>query len=101
VDVLSFPFRLTPDGTVAKVEQFSDADVAQKIAFLMQTEPGELPLALHYGISDPSFRTVNATEIEAAISAFYPGVVVNEIRIGVDGSGEAAVNVYFSNYTGD
>lgn len=101
MDVISFPFRLSPDGSVSKVEQFSDADVVQKIAFLMQTEPGELPLALHYGIKDPSFRSVSATEIEAAISAFYPGVVVNNIRIGVDDTGQTAVDIYFSNFTGE
>ena len=99
MDVLSSPFRFLGNGRAATVVQFSDDDVAQKIASLMQTEPGELPLAPHFGIHDPTFRSVRSTEIEAAIVSFYPGVTVNDVRMGIDGAGETAIEIYFTNNT--
>ena len=82
------------------VTQFSDRDAVQKIAALMQTEPGELPLALHYGIYDPSFRKVKPTEIEAAINTFYPGILVNKVKLGLDNQGGTLVEIFFTNQTG-
>jgi phage baseplate assembly protein W len=95
VDVLSFPFRVTSTGQIATVLQLSDADVAQKIASLLQTELGELPLAPHFGVADPTFRDVTPTEIQAAVAAFFPEVIIDGITVGVDGRGESAIEIFF------
>lgn len=99
MDVLAFPFRFETNGRAATVTQFSDSDLAQKISFLMQTEPGNLPLAPQFGIFDPSFRDMKPTEIEAAVLSFYPEIAINDIRIGLDDSGETAIEIFFLNYS--
>lgn len=99
MNVLSFPFRFTSDGSAAVVEQFSDADIAQRIASLVQTEPSELPLAPHFGIPNPTFNKIRPSEIEAAILTFFPGVSVTSIQVGVDDDGKSLVDIIF-NYSG-
>lgn len=96
MDVISYPFRFLQNGSVAKVVQGSDADLAQKLVALLQTEQGELPLAPHYGVPDPVFYTVSQSEIVAAASIFYPEIKINEITTQTTESGRASVDISFT-----
>lgn len=98
MDVIAYPFRFQTNGTIAKVVQGSDADLAQKLMALIQTEPGELPLAPDYGVIDPSFNQLTEGEITAAVETFYPEVRVDSVDSVVLDSGLTAVQIYFSNH---
>lgn len=96
MDVFAFPFRLDSSGRVAKVQQGGDADMAQKIANLMQIEKNTLPLAPHFGIDDPVFSSVHPGQIRAAVAVFYPEISIDGIRLTVTPSGTQAMQISFS-----
>jgi len=65
MELIAFPFRFKPDGSVAKVTQTSDDHTAQRIYGFVKTTSGELPLALGYGLTDPVFANIELGEVEA------------------------------------
>ena len=98
MDVIAVPFRLTADGSLAKVVQGSDAHLAQQAVNYVSTRPGQLPLAPSYGLNDPTFRVVDEGEIRSGMSRFHPDVVLDEISIGYDIGGKVSyINAEISN----
>lgn len=92
--VLSFPFRFTPTGSAATVEQDSDGCYAEQLALLVQTQQGERPLTPGFGITDPAFGEVDTAQIAAAASEFVPDVTVTSVTI--DGRDDALTDVTVS-----
>lgn len=76
MELLSYPFRLSPIGRVATVTQGSAEAAAEEIAQLVLTEPGERPLVPEYGINDPTFGRIDVGDIAAAVQIWGPGVAV-------------------------
>lgn len=64
---LSLPLRVAADGALAAVEQDSPAEVAQSVALLLATRPGERRSVPDYGTDDPTFTGLDVDEIHAAI----------------------------------
>lgn len=75
--VISFPFRLNTDGTVATVGHGTDAEVDEAIATLVLTKIGERPMSPEYGIPDPAFT----------------GLFIGDVQVGLDDYGPAGVLV--------
>lgn len=78
-EVLSYPFRIGHGGKVATVEQGTPQANGELIEVLILTRIGERPLSPTFGITDPQFTGVEATEITAGIAAHGPDVTVNDI----------------------
>ena len=97
MDVFAYPFRFQTNGMIAKVVQGSDADLAQKLMALVMTEPGELPLAPHFGVIDPSFDELTEGDVAAAAATFYPELSVDSFRLKTIDSGATTVDIQFSN----
>lgn len=95
MNVLATPFRFESDGTCAKVVQGSDAHKAQRLAALVRTRPGELPLALAYGTPDPTFDTVSPGDIRARAAVYHPEINIKDVVLYMTPSGELAVEVAF------
>lgn len=95
MDTFAFPFRFKTDGSAQKVRQGSEADHAQKIAQLVQTRIGELPLAPAFGITDPTLYKIDAGEIASGLALYYPEIEVEEILIYSTQNGRNAVEVAF------
>ena len=96
MDVFAFPFRLDSSGSIAKVVQRGDADMAQKIANLLQIEKNTLPLAPHFGLDDPVFSKVHPSQIRAVAAVFYPEIRIDAIDMTPLPSGTRAMRVTFS-----
>ena len=75
---LSFPFRLTPTGSVATVEAGSDAEADEAIAVLVLTRIGERRMRPNFGIPDP---------------VFAHGLYIGDIQVGLDEHGPAGIKV--------
>jgi phage baseplate assembly protein W len=95
VRLLAHPFRLAGNGTVATVEQGSDEANAQQIAALLLTETGERPLAPGFGITDPTFRGIDATEVIAAVAEHGPDVTVGDVTVRWESESTQLVDVTF------
>ncbi len=64
---LALPITVTGSGRLATVEQDSEADLAQSVALLVDTRPGERRAEPGYGVPDPLFGGVDLAEITQAI----------------------------------
>ncbi len=64
---LALPFKVTAAGGLATVEQDSIEDIAQSVALLADTRPGERRSVDDYGIPDPVFGGIDVDEISDLI----------------------------------
>jgi hypothetical protein len=94
--IFSFPFRLTPAGTVATVDQGSDQANAEQIAVLCATISGERPMVAGYGIPDPAFTGIRAGTVAAQIAAWGPQVTVASVTSTAVSATETDVTVLFT-----
>lgn len=92
MQVFSYPFRLTPTGRVALVEQSTDEEAAQLIAGLLQTYRGELPMTPGYGQADQVFNRIDVSAIAADMSRFYPNITILELKYN-DANAEGKVKM--------
>jgi hypothetical protein len=75
--VLSFPFRLTPTGSVATVEEGSDAAVDEAIAVLCLTTIGERHMRPTFGVPDPGFAGLHVGDVQVGLDEHGPeGITV-------------------------
>lgn len=64
---LTLPIAVTGSGRLATVEQDSEADVAQSVALLIETRPGERRAEPGYGVPDPLFGGIDVAQVTEAI----------------------------------
>lgn len=65
--VLALPLRVNPaSGSMVTLTQDSEAEVAQSLALLLSTRPGERRSVPDYGIPDPVFGGVRPQDVVAA-----------------------------------
>lgn len=93
--ILSHPFRLALDGTVAKVEQTSDAGAGEQIAVLCLTRPGERPLVPGFGLADPTFDGFQPSALAAALALWGPEVGLEAVDISQLDEATQRVDVSF------
>lgn len=83
MDIFAVPFRIDPaTGAPAVVDHASDPGVAQEIAVLLLTRPGEDPLAPGFGMADPVFgQAPTAAELNAALAVYGPACTVTNVDV--------------------
>lgn len=99
VDLFSYPFRVNPDGSVAKTPEGEDS-YADELANLILTSPGERHLVPEYGITDPAFNELNTVELFGKLEMFGPPITVTDDDISVDWPRDGVMNVSI-NYSRD
>lgn len=75
-EMLSFPFRILPNGRAATVEQSSPQGVAEQVLHLVATRPYERPVVPAYGTPDPAFIGITAGQVSAGLDIYGPPVQV-------------------------
>lgn len=94
--LLSHPFRLTPAGHAATVEQGTDEGNAELLGALLLTRKGERELVPGFGVSDPAYAGFDPNEIAAAVSAHGPDVRIESVDVEPVDAGLVLVDVRFS-----
>lgn len=80
--VLSFPFRLTAQGTAAVTGYGTDQEVDEAIALLVLTQVGERPMYPGYGVPDPGFAGLSTGDVQVGLNVYGPrGVIVTGIEM--------------------
>lgn len=74
--LISFPFAIDATGSIANVEQDSDAEVDQQLAVAMLTHPGERITVPSFGTADPAFTGFQLAALQRHCLDFGPSVVV-------------------------
>lgn len=81
MDLLSHPFRLEPNGSVATVEDGTEEAAAEGIAVLILTRKGERDLVPDFGLTDPTFDELSLAELNVSLADFGPAAVVTDVVI--------------------
>lgn len=91
--LISFPFRLDGTGSVATVEQDSDADVDEQIALAMLVRPGERIQVPTFGVADPAFVGFQLGMLQRHLADFGPHVDVTNLSLRRTAEGREEVTV--------
>lgn len=90
-NLISFPFRLGPNGHVVVRDEDDPAYYAELLGQLVATRLGERVLVPEFGLQDPTFTHLDGQELAYKVETFGPPVrimAVTEEQVGND-----AVNV--------
>lgn len=80
--LLSYPFRLTPAGDVATVEDLTEDAAGEDLAVLIFTRKGERTLVPDYGVTDPAYHSLNLAEVAVGITDYgLPGVTLDDVTV--------------------
>ena len=80
MDVLSMPLRLKSNGEFFKVSDTSNAYKAEQIKAFMSTHKQERKVFPSFGIVDPTFDGLNASDILGEFIQFY-GDEINLVKV--------------------
>lgn len=98
---LSFPFRLTPTGSVATVVRGSDAEVEEAIAVLCLTSIGERPMRPTYGVPDPAFAGLHVGDVQVGLDEHGPdGILIATVTETPHNLTQAVADVTWSRAKG-
>ena len=81
MDLLSHPFRLEANGSVATVEDGTEEAAAEGIAILVLTRRGERELVPGFGMTDPTFDELSLAELNVGLAEYGPPVTVTDVAI--------------------
>lgn len=95
--LLSYPFRLTANGSIATVEQRSSQAAAEQIAMIVLTEKGERVMLPAFGIIDPSFDKLDAGEVALEVSLYGPKVTITNVEAYYQDDSTLTVDLEFTN----
>jgi hypothetical protein len=96
VQLISHPFRLRADGTIATVEDGSEAADAQGIAVLALTQRGERDQLPSFGIPDPAFDELSLADLNVGLRDFGPPVTIESLDVTPTSTGLERVVLTFS-----
>ena len=77
--ILSFPFRLAADSTIAVVTQGADQANAEQLGVLISTIQGERQMVPGFGIPDPAFGSLTQGVIAAQVAKWGPSVKIKAV----------------------
>lgn len=94
--LFSYPFRITPNGSIATVEQYSSQYTAEQIAMITLTEKGERQLIPNFGLVDPTFLGVNVGDLSLQVSLYGPDVSISNLSAYYEDDSILTVKVEFT-----
>ena len=83
--VLTLPLAVAPNGSIATVTQDHPAEIAQSVALLLDTRPGDRRTLPDYGLPDPVFDGVDPTLVAEVIAEWEPRAEPDLIETVTDG----------------
>lgn len=93
--LIAHPFRLSGDGSVQTHEQDTDAYLAERIALLVGTQPGERPLVPAFGINDPAFGGLSLTAVQNQVVIYGIPVTITRMEKYINNDGASTYRVTF------
>lgn len=96
VNLISYPFRLAPNGNVVVRPDDDEAYYAEELACLALTVPGERELVPQYGLEDPTFGDFVREELKAKVDMFGPPVRIEGVNVDFPRQGVMSVGIVFN-----
>lgn len=95
-DLISFPFRLAPTGYVVTREEDDTAYYAELLGVLIATRLNERHQVPTFGVSDPTFTSLDAQELADKVEHFGPPVRIQTVTEEYVGNNTVNVRVEFT-----
>lgn len=83
MDTIAFPIKFENNRLVTHA-QGTDQYYNQFISIALQTQPGEYPLDIDFGIKDMTFTDMADAAIKQTLSFYYKELSVDSVRIAQD-----------------
>lgn len=93
--LISYPFRLAPNGTVAVREDGDPDYYTEELACLILTQPGERVLVPEYGVEDPTYDDIDDEELRAKVVLFGPPVSITDVYVEDVYDGLVDIEIHF------
>ncbi len=77
---LAVPLSLTPGGCLATVAEDSVEEIAQSVAVILRTEPGDRLTEPELGLADPAFADLPPQALLSAIERWEPRASVELVE---------------------
>lgn len=81
---LAMPITISPTGVLAALEQDSPGEIAQSVALLLRTEPGERAASPDYGYPSPLGAGLDPDEIADVVTEWEPRADPALIEVTLD-----------------
>jgi hypothetical protein len=94
-NLISFPFRLGPQGSIVTLQDDSNDYYAEELGLLLLVRVGERPQAPDFGMPDPVFDQVDSQELAAKVLMFGPPVDIIDVKTYPLGENNQDVTVIF------
>lgn len=94
--LIAYPFRISPAGTVATVDEGTDEQLAQELAIAVLTRTGERILVPEFGLDDPAFRGFDEDALRLHLDLFGPPVQIEQVRTEYVSSTQQDVVIEFA-----
>lgn len=78
-DLFSHPFRFNANGKVVTTDQDTDQYLAERLSVVLQTQPGERPLAPEFGVEEFVFGELSQPALELQMEMFDLPIIIDEI----------------------
>lgn len=101
INLLSFPFRIGPNGSAVTRPDDSMEYYAELLGVLIGTKPGERDQVPLFGLSDPVFAQVNAQELQYKVGMFGPPVRLLSVTSSYVSATQQEVKVEFASLETD
>ena len=94
MEALSFPFRFKR-GHAVTLDSTSEPYAAQRVASVISTRVGELPLLPAFGIDDPEFDEFDSAGLYSTCASHFPEILITDIFESVTPDGRVLIDVSF------
>lgn len=94
--LISFPFRVGPNGYVVTRDEDDSAYYAELLGVMIATQEGERELVPSFGMQDPTFTDLDAQELSMKVETFGPPVRITTVSEEYVGNNVVNVRVEFS-----
>jgi hypothetical protein len=93
--ILSFPFRVATNGTIATVAQGSDQANGEQLAVLVSTIQGECDMAPGFGMPDAAFSGIIPGVMASQVAMWGPDVTITAVSAVQVSETESDVTIGF------
>jgi hypothetical protein len=94
MDTFSVPFRFS-GGLAAKHQEGSAQYYLHILSMVLQTQPGEMPLDVNFGVNDPVFERINRATVMELAAKYVPELTIEQIATILDNDGIERVVVQY------
>lgn len=94
--LLAHPFELGANGSFVVRDEATDEYIAERLALILSTRPGERPAVPLFGMDDPAFHELSLPELQVQCELFLIPVEIIDVTTRIVSDGDIEFSVEFN-----